>query len=182
MEALVRVAAVLEQQADVLDPVVVDRGRNRVRAVDLRAVLEQDPGALGALRLGRVVERLAVIRVRAGFEQRPRQLRVVPLACGTVERGHLPVLVDEEPVRIGAALEQGASERRRLEARVAGVDERRPAERATGARSGRRPTRARARSRAHGSRSSSGAAASISSARVRRPSVAARTNVSMSTS
>ena len=87
---LVRVGAVVEQEPDVLEALVVERVRERVRPARLRAVLEQDREALGALRLGRVVERLAVVGVRARLEQRACQLRVVADARGAVERRHPP--------------------------------------------------------------------------------------------
>jgi hypothetical protein len=41
--ALVRIDAVLEQQPHVLQPLVVESVRQRVRAARLRTVLEQDP-------------------------------------------------------------------------------------------------------------------------------------------
>ena len=131
-EALVRVGAVLEQQPDVLQALVVEGMRECVRVRRLRTVLEQDPQTVRALRLGRVIDGLAVVRVRTGLQQGARQVGVVPDAGGTVERGHVPVLVHEVPVGVGATSEQFAGEVRRREARVARIDERRPAARASG--------------------------------------------------
>ena len=71
-------------------------------------------------------------RGRACLEQRTRQVRVVLDAGGAVERRHVAVLVGEEAVRVGAAREQPARELRRLEAGMARVEERRPAERPAG--------------------------------------------------
>jgi hypothetical protein len=117
----IRIGAELEQQPDVLEPVLVECVRQRVRAARRGAVLEQEPQALRALRLGGVVERLAVVRVRARLEQQPRELGMVHHPGRAVERRHLTVLVDEERVRIGAALEQLAPEAGGREARVTDV-------------------------------------------------------------
>jgi hypothetical protein len=129
---LVRVHPGLEQQPDVLEPVLVEGVPERVRAAGLGAGREQQAQALGALGLGRVVDRLPVVRIRSGREEQPSQLGVVLDARGAVERRHRAVLVPERGVRVGAALEEPGRDLRRVEARVARVEERRPSERPAG--------------------------------------------------
>ena len=102
---------------------------DRIRPDDGGVVLEQDAHAVGPLRVGGVIERLAVVGIGARLEQRAGQLRVVLDAGSAVEGRHASVLVEEEAVRVGAARDQLARERSRVEARVAGVDERRTIER-----------------------------------------------------
>ena len=80
-------------------------------------------------RLRRVVDRLAVVRVGSRLEEHAGQLRVVRDAGGAVERRHRAVLVVEGHVRVGAAREEVPRERRRRKARMADVEERRPAPR-----------------------------------------------------
>ena len=67
-EALVRVGAVLEQQPDVLQALVVEGVRECVRVGRLRTVLEQDPQTVRALRLGRVID---ATRRRSGSRRPP---------------------------------------------------------------------------------------------------------------
>ena len=120
---LVRIAARREHQADMLDVVGVDRGGKGVGAGHRGPVLEQDADTVRVLGVGRVVEGLAVVRVGAGLEESARQLGVMLDAGRAVERRHAAVLVDERAVRVCAAVEQLARERRRVEARVARIDE-----------------------------------------------------------
>ena len=130
--ALVRVCAGLEQDPDRLDPVVVERVRQRIRATCLRTGLEQQAKALRGLGLDRVVDRLAVVRIRAGLEQDAGQLGVVDDAGGAVERRHLAVLVGERRVRVGASGKKVAGEVGVREHRVTHVQERGPVPRAAG--------------------------------------------------
>ena len=110
--ALVGVRARLQQQPHVIEPIVVEGVRQRVRPARLGAVLEQQPEAGRVLGLGRVVERLAVVRTRPGVEQDARQLRIMCDPGRAVERRHPAILVAESHVRIRAALEQLAREPR----------------------------------------------------------------------
>jgi hypothetical protein len=80
------VRSVIEQEAEMLHPLVVEGVRERIGAVDGCAVLEQQAEAVGALVLKRVVDRLAVVRIGAGLEQDPRQLRIVRNAGCAVQR------------------------------------------------------------------------------------------------
>jgi hypothetical protein len=128
---LVRVGARFEEEPDVLEPLVVERVCERVGPVRPRPVREELFEARRARRLRRVVEGLAVVRVGARLEQHAGELGVVRDAGRAVERGHRPVLVDEARVRVRAALEQLPGEGRRRKARVADVEERRPAAWAT---------------------------------------------------
>jgi hypothetical protein len=70
--ALVRIGAVLEQQADVLEAVLVERVPEGVRACGRRAVREQEAQALRAFRLCRVVKRLAVVGIGPRLEEYAR--------------------------------------------------------------------------------------------------------------
>ena len=130
--ALVGIATRVEQEPDVLDLLVVERVRQRVRSIDGRSVREQELEASGAPVLDGVVERLPVVGVRTRLEQNPRQLRVVHDARCAVQRRHLAVLIGEGRVRIGASREELPRERGRGEARVADVEDRRPVPRAAG--------------------------------------------------
>ena len=168
-EALVRVGAVLEQEPDMLEPVVVERVQERVRARRRGAVLEQDPEALRALGLGRVIQRLAVVGTRTCLEQRGRELGVVLPSSSAVERRHLAVLVDEERVRVGAAREQVAGERswcRSTNGTRRGAE---PNRAGRPRRSRRRASLGRGRGAPTGSASSAGRAPRSASACARRP-------------
>ena len=66
---LVRVAAMLEEQAHPLDAVVVERMPERVRPRHRRAALEQQPGAGIVSGLDGVVERVVVVGLRARIQQ-----------------------------------------------------------------------------------------------------------------
>ena len=128
--ALVRVGTGGQEEADELEPLVVERVRERVRAAGGRTVREQELEARRVRRLRRVVQGLAVVGSGARLEQDARQLGLVDDAGGAVEGGHRAVLVLEARVRVGASVEEGPRERRGREARVADVEDGRPAARA----------------------------------------------------
>ena len=65
VRVLVRVGSRLEQQSDVVEPLVVEGMGQGVRIARARAVLEEQLETGGAGRLRRVVQRLAVVGVGA---------------------------------------------------------------------------------------------------------------------
>ena len=110
VRVLVRVGSRLEQQSDVVEPLVVECMGQGVRVARARAVLEEQLETGGASRLRRVVQGLAVVGVGACLQQHTGELGVVSDPGRAVERGHVAVLVLEGRVRVGAT-SRGASGR-----------------------------------------------------------------------
>ena len=131
VRVFVRVGSRLEQQSDVVEPLVVECMGQGVRVARARAVLEEQLETGGASRLRRVVQGLAVVGVGACLQQHTGELGVVSDPGRAVESGHVAVLVLEGRVRVGATAEELLGERSRRKARVADVEERRPGPRPT---------------------------------------------------
>jgi len=132
VRAVVRIGAVLEQQAQRLEAIEVERVQEGIRAARFRAVLEQQAQAFRVVGLDRVIQRLTVVGIGAGQEQEPRELRIVQHPGGAVERRRLAPVGREAAVAVGAELEQFTDEHSRPEHGVARVEHGRPSARSIG--------------------------------------------------
>ena len=128
--ALIRVRPGIEQHSNVINMVVVNGMRERVRPTRLRPVVEQQLEAGGVLGLNRVVEGVAEMRltigIRAVLEQQCGQLGILANPGRTVQHRHRPELVAEESVGVCALAQQLARQSHVAEARVADVMQGRP--------------------------------------------------------